>query len=231
MPERFTLPRTITGSTWPNVMDSLWERSSRGMVTDDDGTIAPRWTNREALAVIMALRRAAKLTQAGFPLWYQFAAVAYGWTPDVDVVEASSAQADMEYPPQIAVPLNLEIQRITHDLEDEGVKAESRLDIDDEFDDKETIAEVRKALKQDGADAAFKIPLPACKDPVTGKPAKPVRDPRTGKLTCPGGGMTIDDPITAILKSLSKVAIPAALILGAAWVLSQKQQRRSRRPR
>src|SRR6185503_19150659 len=64
MPERFTLPRTVTGSTWPNVMAALWERSSRGVVMDDEGGAAPRWTNREALAVVMALRRVA---QRGVP--------------------------------------------------------------------------------------------------------------------------------------------------------------------
>lgn len=227
MPERFTLPRVITGSTWPNVMAALWERASRGMVTDDEGGQAPRWTNREALAVVMALR---KLAGAGFPLWYQFAAVAYGWSPDNDQLTARGGQADQWYPPEIAVLLNGEIERITGELEAAPVRREPQLDLEDLFDDKTVIAAITGALKQDGADAAFKIPLPACKDPVTGRPAKPVKDPRTGKWTCPGGGYTVDDPITAIIKSLSKVAIPVALIYGVAWVLSHKP-RRSRRPR
>ena len=226
MPERFTLPRTITGSTWPNVMAALWERSSRGLVSDDEGTQAPSWTNREALAVVMSLR---KLAGRDFPLWYQFAAVAYGWSPDTDQLTARGGQADRMYPPEISVMLSGEIARITNALEGEQ-RGDPRLDLEDLFDDKDVIAAVTGALKQDGADAAFKIPLPACKDPVTGRPAKPVKDPRTGKWTCPGGGYTIDDPITAIVKSLSKVAIPVALIYGVAWVLSHKP-RRSRRPR
>lgn len=226
MPERFTLPRTITGSTWPNVMASLWERSSRGMVSDDEGTQAPRWTNREALAVVMGLR---KLVGQAFPLWYQFAAVAYGWSPDNDQLTARGGQADQWYPTEIAVLLSGEIARLTAALEG-ARQGEPRLELEDLFDDKDVIAAVMGALKQDGADAAFKIPLPACKDPVTGRPAKPVKDPRTGKWTCPGGGYTIDDPLTAIIKSLSKVAIPAALIYGAVLVLSRKP-RRSRRPR
>jgi hypothetical protein len=226
MPERFTLPRTITGSTWPNVMAALWERSSRGLVADDEGTQAPNWTNREALAVVMALR---KLAGRGFPLWYQFAAVAYGWSPDMDQLTARGGQGDRPYPPEISVLLSGEIARITSELEAEP-RRDPQLDLEDLFDDKVVIAAVTEALKQDGADAAFKIPLPACKDPATGRPAKPVKDPRTGKWTCPGGGYTIDDPITAIVKSLSKVAIPVALIYGVAWVLSHKP-RRSRRPR
>lgn len=227
MPERFTLPRTITGSTWPTVMASLWERSSRGIVTDESGASAPRWTNREALAVVMALR-----SHAGkaFPLWYQFAAVAYGWSPDNDQLTARGGQADLEYPTEIAVMLLGEIERITAELEGAQPRSEPRLDLEDLFDDRLVVAQVAAALKQDGADAAFKIPLPVCKDPVTGRPAKPVKDPRTGKWTCPGGGLTIDDPITAIIKSLSKVAIPVALIYGVIWVLSHKP-RRSRRPR
>lgn len=227
MPERFTLPRTITGSTWLNVMSSLWERSVRGMVTDDEGVPAPRWTNREALAVVMALR---KLARAAFPLWYQFAAVAYGWSPENDELTARGGQADIAYPPEISVLLNHEIARIAKELEAANTQAKPQLDLDDVFDDKSVIAAVRGALRQDGAEAAFKIPLPACKDPVTGKPTRPVKDPQTGKWTCPGGAVMIDDPITAIIKALSKVAIPAALILGAAWVLSHKP-RRSRRPR
>jgi len=228
MPERFTLPRTVTGSTWPNVMAALWERSSRGVVMDDEGGAAPRWTNREALAVVMALRRVAQRS-AAFPLWYQFAAVAYGWSPDSDQLSAGTAQADAEYPVEIAVPLHAEVERLAAVLEAEGVQRDARLDLEDLFNDKDTIAAVRKALQQDGADAAFKVPLPACKDPVTGKPAKPVKDPRTGKWTCPGGGLTIDDPITAIIKSLSKVAIPVALIWGVAWALSHNPRRSRRR--
>lgn len=225
MAERFTLPRTITGSTWPNVMAALWERSTRGVVTEE-GAQVPRWTNREALAVVMGLR---KLAAGAFPLWYQFAAVAYGWSPDNDQLTVRGGQADGEYPPEISVLLSGEIDRITTELEGEQRK-DPRLELEDLFADKSVIAAVAGALKQDGADAAFKIPMPACKDPVTGRPAKPVKDPRTGKWTCPGGGYTVDDPITAIVKSLSKVAIPVALIYGVAWVLSHKP-RRSRRPR
>lgn len=225
MPERFTLPRTITGSTWPNVMASLWERAPRGLATDDGGVQAPIWTNREAVAVVMALR---KLARSSFPLWYQFAAVAYGWSPDTDQMTARGGQADKLYPTEIAAMLSSEIERIAAELETAAPR-DPKLDLDDVFDDKTVIAAVRGALQQDGAEATFKIPLPMCKDPVTGKPAKPVKDPATGKWTCPGGAVMIDDPITAIIKALSKVAIPAALILGVAWVLSQKP-RRSRRP-
>lgn len=222
MPERFTLPRTITGTTWPNVMSALWERSSRGVVTDDDGVKVPRWTNREALAVVMSLH---KIARGAFPLWYQFAAVAYGWSPDNDQLTARGGQADRWYPAEISTMLNGELVRLTRELE-ASRPGEPRLDLDDVFSDKAVIAAVTGALRQDGADAAFKIPLPACKDPVTGKPARPVKDPKTGKWTCPGGPILIDDPITAIVKALAPIAIPLALILGAGWLAGNQRRRR-----
>lgn len=226
MPERFTLPPVITGSTWNTVWGALWERQPRGVQEDSDGTIAPKWTNREAMAVISALRAAAGT--AAFPLWYQFAAIAYGWTPDNDRVVATAAQADEIYPADAAVQLQGEIQRITGDFDLEH-RGEPRLELDsDAFGDRATILEARQALRDDGADAQFKIPLPACKDPKTGKPARPVKG-SDGKWRCPGGPLLIDDPITAIIKALAPIALPAALILGAAWVMSKRPRRARRR--
>lgn len=226
MAERFTLQPTITGSTWSNVWGALsWERPSRGMVTDDDGTVAPRWTNREAIAVIAAVRAVAS---ADFPLWYQFAAPAYGWEPGRNKLDRSEPQGDRDYEANAAVMLQLEIQRIFNDL-DERRKADPRLDIDAQsWTDATLQAEVAKALREDGAQAQFKIPLPACKDPKTGKPARPVKG-EDGKWRCPGGPLLIDDPITAIVKALAPIAIPAALILGAAWVMSKRPRRPRRR--
>lgn len=226
MPERFTLPPVVTGSTWSTVWGALsWERPSRGMVTDDDGTIAPRWTNREAIAVIAGVRAAAP---AEFPLWYQFAAIAYGWNPDTSKLDRTAAQADRDYDANAAVQLNLEIQRITQEL-DARRKADPRIDLDEQsWSDVTFQAEVTKALREDGAHAQFKIPLPACKDPKTGKPARPVKG-SDGKWRCPGGPLLIDDPITAIIKALAPIALPAALILGAAWVMSKRPRRARRR--
>jgi hypothetical protein len=195
------------------------------MVTDDDGTVAPHWTNREAIAVVAALRAAAG---ARFPLWYQFAAPAYGWEPGRNRLDRSDEQADRDYDANAAVMLNLELQRIAQEL-DEARKPDPRMDLDAQsWTDVAFQGEVTKALRDDGAQAQFKIPLPACKDPKTGKPAKPVKGP-DGKWHCPGGPLLIDDPITAIIKALAPIAVPAALILGAAWLMSKRQRRPRRR--
>jgi hypothetical protein len=228
MAERFTLPPMITASSWGSVMDALWSKSSRGMTTDDEGTIAPKWTNREAVAVIAALRGLAAMAE-GFPLWYQFAAIAYDWEPGRNRLDRSDEQADRFYDPGAAVMLNLEMQRLVGELDDLH-RTSPRLDLDSHsWTDAALQGEIAKSLREDGAGVAFKIPLPACKDPVTGKPARPVKDPKTGKWTCPGGPLLIDDPITAIIKALAPIAVPLALILGAAWLAGNKRQRRQRR--
>lgn len=224
MPERFLLPPVITGSTWSTVWGYTWEHQGRGAVTDDEGTIAPRWTNREAVAIIAALRAVAP----EFPLWYQFAAIAYGWEPGQNKLDRSQAQADRDYDANANVMLNLEMQRIVNDL-DAARRPDPRIELDAQtWSDAAFQAEIAKALREDGAQAQFKIPLPACKDPKTGKPAKPVKG-ADGKWHCPGGPLLIDDPITAIVKALAPIAVPAALILGAAWIMTKRPRRRPRR--
>lgn len=222
MSERFTLPPVVTASTWGSLMDAVWQRSPRGMTADDDGTIAPKWTNREAIAVIDGLRG---IASDDFPLWYQFAAIAYGWEPGTNRLDRSDAQADRFYDPATAVLLNLEMMRLVHDL-DARQRSDPRIDLDgNAWTDVTLQSEIAKALREDGAGVQFKVPLPACKDPQTGKPAKPVKDPKTGKWTCPGGPLVIDDPITAIIKALAPIAVPLALILGAAWLSGKRQGR------
>lgn len=226
MAERFTLAPLITGSTWSNVMGALRAKPTRGLVTDDDGERAPKWTNREALAVILAARSAGKNAQGGFPLWYQFAAGAYGWTPEGDQLVKTREQADAIYDPQLAVVLQQELTRLAKELDTS--KLAPRLELDERgWDAPATWAAVAQALQQDGATASFKIPLPVCRDPKTGKPARPVK--RDGRWSCPGGVVTIDDPLTAITKAAAKIAVPAAVILIAYWVAKEKRGRRKRR--
>jgi hypothetical protein len=214
VPQRFALPPLITASKWRDVWGSLWSQllRSRGVVNDAEGTVAPRMTNREAVAVVEAVRDLARKAGAQFPLWYQFAAIAYGWAPDHDELDTSQEQSDRVYDADASVMLQLEVQEFTGDLDDRNTP-DPRIDLTDVFDHPSYRAEVAAALGQDGAQALFKIPIPACKDPKTGKPAKPVRDPKTGKWTCPGGAVTIDDPLTAILKELTKVIVPIGLIV------------------
>lgn len=225
--DRFALPPVITASTWATLVESLWGRSPRGMTADEDGLPCPKWTNREAVAVVQGVRTVARQAGDPFALWYQFAAVAYGWEPG-GTLNNGDAQADLEYTPEATVQLGLELRRLAAVL-DNSRTASPRLDLTDVWSSKPFQNSVIVALRQDGAaDVAFKIPLPACKDPRTGRPVLPVRG-SDGKWTCPGGVVVIDDPLTAILKSLSKVAIPVAIILIAAAALKPRRGRRKRK--
>lgn len=226
MPERFTLPPTVTGSRWRNVIASL-ARSVRGMGQASDGTPAPVVTNREAVAVIAALRKAAA-NVSPWALWYQFAALAYGWSPTSPTLDTSDEHADDDYDLDAAAMLVQQAGLLADQL-DAANTPEPALYLEDTWQSAGWLADVAQALDDDGANVQFKIPLPACKDPVTGKPAKPVKDPKTGRWTCPGGVVTIDDPITAIVKALAPIAIPVALGLIAYGAFTQRRKRRRRR--
>lgn len=220
------LPDLITASSWKNIVQSIWQQSSRlGLETDPDtGETAPAWTNRQALALVAGVRAAAKPVMA-WPLWYQFAAAAYGWDPATNALDTSDGHADEAYPVGAAVQLVGELRRIAEQL-DAVRYPELRVTLDDVWGNPAIVADVIGALAGDGARVAFKIPLPVCKDPATGRPARPVKDPADGKWKCPGGVVTVDDPITALLKTLSKAAVPAALILIAYAAMTNQRRRR-----
>ena len=226
MPERFVLPPLITGSTWQTAVAALLrgQGNSRGLEVEGTET-APAMTNREALAIVSAIRSPAQ--RVGFPLWYQFAALAYGWSPEGAELDGRAEQADADYPVYAGVMLAHELGRIAQELDGAGV-LDARIDLRDVWAQPALMAEIGSALQDDGAEVAFKIPLPACKDPKTGAPAKPVRNPKTGRWECPGGIITIDDPITAVAKSLLKVAIPVGAIYVAYEVFLKPRRRRKR---
>lgn len=224
--DRLRLPPVITASNWATVQGALWGRSPRGLA-EADGVQVPRWTSREAAAVVQGMRGIARRAGDPFALWYQFAAVALGWEPGGGL-DSSDEQADLDYPADTAVQLSQEFTRIAGIL-DRAKVADPSISLADAWSDPKFVESVSASLQGDGAaNATFKIPLPACRDPRTGKPVLPVRG-RDGKWTCPGGLVTVDDPVTAIVKSLSKVAIPLALILIAYGAL--KATRRGRRKR
>lgn len=226
MAERFALPPVVTASSWATAVSSLLaqQRARRGVDVEEGGA-APVMTNREALAIVEAMRRpASRLTPWG--LWYQFGAIAYGWEPGgSEELDGSDERADADFAPYAAVMLCEELIRIAESLDAVG-QPDPRIELIDVWGDPRHMAEIGAALQDDGARVSFKIPIPACKDPVTGKPARPVRDPSTGRWTCPGGVVTIDDPLTAILKSLSKVVVPVGAIVLAYYALEYKQRRR-----
>lgn len=227
--DRYRLPARITGSSWGNVAAAA-RRTATSEAAGDDGVLAPVWSAREALALVAAWREIARATHDGMPYWYQFAASALGWSPDTDVLVQSEAQAAAPYPPEDAAALVIEMDRIAAARDAVQGGPAPALVIRDVWTDPDVLSAIHDALEQDGASAQWKIPLPACKDPKTGRPSKPVRDPATGKWSCPGGAVTIDDPITAIGKSLSKLA-PLAIVVGALWVydIVDRKSRRRRR--
>lgn len=212
---RYKLPPVATGTTWSNVVQSLWT----GRATADESE--PELSNREALSIVMALRDDGR--GALWPLWYQYAALAYGWSHDSDALNTTQLQANDQY--EHANDLMAATTEVAAQLDAQHASS-PRLELRDQWTDKVTQQLVSAALRQDGAEPEFKVPIPACKDPVTGKPARPVYDRINKKWVCPGGMVTIDDPITAILKSLAPVAVPLAIILIAAAAYKQTRRRK-----
>jgi hypothetical protein len=215
--ERFKLAPRVTGSKWDTVHWSIWEaaKRARGAVKASDGTLTPRLTNREAVALVMALRNASldgRLSPRAFPFWYQFLAVAYGWDPRRDTLVATSAHADKLYPVDSGKELWLASQRFAGDLDDAGVSPGLSLDATD-FDDLAVQASVTDALRDDGANAQWVIGvLPACKDPSTGKPGKPKKNPKTGKWECEPVVVEVNPVATVKRAGLWLVAIAAVAL-------------------
>ncbi len=232
-----TFPAVLTASKWISAYQSAWNRAQKahGMATSSDGTVGPRLTNAEAASLINAWRIAAGV---GFPLWYQFAAVAYGWSPDNDNLDTSAKQAGSSYlPDDLAVALWVVTQRLALDLDDGP--SDPRLEMANAFGDPTFAGAVRAALLGDGAEAAFKIPLPVCRDKKTKKTRWPrpscgktgeFRDPITGaKVACDKPGdceiVAVDDPITKVVKDVGLLVA----ILAAVWLLANKPRRRRRK--
>lgn len=218
MPAPATFPRTVTATTWRDALSSLSQRSQKRRGSYADGS--PKLTNSEALQLVRAWSQAT--TRAGWPLWYQFAAVAFGWDPSADTLDTSAAQAARPYPADATAELWVALAGLAAQL-DRGDNT-AALYTDQEWADPLFAADVRNALVGDGADAQFKIPIPACKDPATGKPVgKPRRDPATGKWRC--DPVVVDDPVTHAGRQLGGAAAVILLL----WFLLSDNPRRHRR--
>jgi hypothetical protein len=221
-PVRSTFPVTLTASTWESVIAQASQRAAnrRGYVA---GAKVARLSNAEALQLVRAA--SISLGRARMPLWYQFAAVAFGWDPATDTLDTSAAQGAKLYPPDATVELWSALGDAAEAAQADPDAARPSLYFDDAWTDPLYAADVRVALQGDGATAAFKIPLPACKDPKTGKPTgKPYKDPKTGKWRC--DPVVVDDPVTFAGKQFGTVAL---LLLGAWLVFGKKPRRRNRR--
>jgi hypothetical protein len=187
-----------------------------------------------------------------FPLWYQYAAVAFGWDPEGRAFEQSKEQGASAYPDDVDASLWSELHRIAADLDaehDAGEREDApRLDLATSFQDPVFAGKVAAQLKEDngGITPTFKIPTGFCKDKRTGKrrlmrPCGPGKrqeadgtwtylDPLTGvRRPCDGAGdcppELVDDPVTHAGKQL----LPLVLILGAVWWFARKHPRRRRR--
>jgi hypothetical protein len=244
MAERFRLPRTITASSWPNIWGGVWARAQqvRGTVRDSQGTVAPKLTNREALAIVTGMRIIP--TREPFDFWAQFAAIAYGWDPPKrDRLDTSAAQADRFYPPDQTVSLVLEMQRLLAEV-DASPGQEPRIDLDkDDFDDPLVQGDVAAQIAQDGGLAVRGIPIPTgkCVEKGTGKkrPIRPKcdkdglgpREPATGKrLECDKEGdcepEIIDvDPLREVFKVTVVIALVALAALALKdWAVSPRRR-------
>lgn len=249
MAEPFKLPATITADTWEDVWGQVWLRAqkARGTAQDDEGTLVPIMTNREALALVVGIRKLK--TEQPFGFWYLFAAVAYGWDPvDHDYLDKSAAQADREYPPETGVALMIHLLRNVADFQMRADAGDPMVQLDkDAFDDPIVQGSIVEALKQDGAVALKALPIPTgqCKDKKTGKrrkmrpkcdkDGKGPREPITRRrLPCDKDGecdpeFVVVDPIGEIIKLALTVAVVAvgALVLKDAVTTRHDRRRRS----
>jgi hypothetical protein len=249
-----TFPPTLTASKWSTAYEALRKRAlkSNGVATATGGwrnpqtappgavvvgMTAPGLTNAQAIQLIRAYHSAAR---AAFSLWAQYAALAYGWDPpDGDTLDATVRRGGLSYGADACVALWLELYRLTREL-DAG-ESDVRLTLDDGFSDADFVADVRRELQQDGADAYFRIPIGTCTDKLTGRQRFPLppcdargefRDPYTGvKVRCDKPGdcepTLVDDPVTYIANKL----VPIALVLGALWLITRPTRRQPRRSR
>jgi hypothetical protein len=215
----------------------MWtaSKNKRGIETADNGTLSPILTNGDAVTVVRAWSDVSAAGRARFPLWYQFAAVAYGWSPKRDRLTVSAKQRDALYPTELANELWLATFRLSGDLDDEQADR-PKLITDWTFDDPVWLATLRTQLQEDGAQAAFKIPTGFCIDAKTGRkrvprppcdrngqgPINPL-DPTGPRLPCDKPGdcppELIDDPITGIGKQFSKGFAKLAVVAFFAWML------------
>lgn len=243
---RFRLSRLYTSGKWTTLFDSVWKDSlKRGVQLTEDGTISPPLTNREAVAMALAIRG------PEFPLWYQFAAVAYDWDVNRDKLDTNLTQMGKLYPADIGMELWKQFLTFCGGVN--GIRdGDPRVEFDsDAFQSLETIARVRAELRRDGADAQFKIPPgPFCKDKKSGRLRLPrvkcdpddadgtarrkrkVLEPntrRTVEVDCDAPGdceaVLVDDPITAIGKSFGVLG-QVLLIVGGLWLIFKPRRRR-----
>ncbi len=155
-----TFPAFVTASSWTTVWDALTEaaRKAHATVRIADGTLVPALTNGEVVTLIMGWLGAVRKAQ--WPMWYQYAAVAY------------EHDADAMYPADLTAELWISLHGLATAL-NEAHELNPRIDLDGAYDDPVFRAEVRVAVEEDGT----LKPKPT--------PAKPARDTKPDKRTAP----------------------------------------------
>jgi len=206
--ERFRLAPMISASNWLTMWTALHDAAARarGMHAG-----APKITNREAVAIASSFRTLATKTRDGWPLWYQFTAVGYGWEPSSDRFVSSPAHAAQLYRADALVEFWEATKRIATNLEEERPTEPARLDLDPHaFADLHVQGDVRKALIDDGAKAT----------PAIGASSAPARTSSRAVQRSPKR----DGDRTKL--------VWAAIALGGLLLITRKQPRRrpSRRP-
>lgn len=196
-------------------------------------TLAPQLTNGDVIRIVIAWRAAIGATRIreSFPLWYQFAAAAYGWNPTRDELITSVKQRDASYPDVLLVEFWKAQQTVASALDRDGVTG-ARLELEGDYTDRVFQAEVQHALHEDGARASFAVPTPVCKSPDGSKTVGPKckRQMTTWPFLCEEYekcSPVVIDPITDIKRKSDKALLLAALIFAAWW--AYENQTRSRR--
>lgn len=236
MPQLATTWRPVyTASTW----STLHRQMLATMSERANGAPGPAMTNREAVAFIREWR---DVSHAKSDLWWQFAAVAYGWDPRRDELRTDSKQAERWYSPELTADLWEWARGIARALDERNDGTPPRIAVNkDTFADPVFIGNVRARLLDDGARAAFKIPTGYCKDkkgrkrfpnapcdkhgrgPLVGyKRGRPIYAPCDRQGDC--APEFVDDPISVVVGNVSTLL----LVVGAVWLLT-RPTRRSRR--
>lgn len=236
----FELPLRYAASKWETIFWSQWEaaKTKRGAVPSQHaldntirGTLTPRVTNAEAVALVVAWKAKADAHLGGWSLWYQFAAVGYGWSVTSDKLVITAPQAAKLYALDTTTELWLALQRIALALD--GINAPTMQLNAQSFADPVFQARVRKSLREDGATASWVIGFGGCTDPKTGKPAPPqVKCEPTGvpgvlKCTykCVPRPISID-PMRGVREKFFTTAV---MVVAVWWILSDGKTRRGRR--
>jgi len=233
----------VTASTWMAATEAVFKlvQDARGLrlvkYPGIDGEMAERKTaplcNADVIAIVMSVLADVPQAKKRWALWYQFAAIAYGWDPErSDTMDTSAAQGAKWYPALFTVELWKELASLATSLDIERTP-EPRFDLDGQFTDPVFAGEVRRALLDDGAEAQFKIPIPhKCKGGQNRKCTKKMKVFPYACLEwekCEPASIEID-PLKPIRQGASNVFAFLVLVVGI-WALASNEPRRSRRSR